>query len=62
MDTDNKSPESPKKKLVIRRVTVSALRIQAGLRTGGTCDNACMSTSDTTPLTPGCPAGKHVKV
>jgi hypothetical protein len=38
-----------KKKLVIRRETVSALKVQTGVKTGATCDNDCGGTSDKCP-------------
>ncbi len=60
MEDDKKSSDGSKKKLVIRRVTVSALKVQAGLRTGaGSCDNKCLSPVPVPQLpsaTTGCPA------
>jgi hypothetical protein len=45
MDQDQKP-----KKLVIRRTTIGALKMQTGLKTGaGTCDNACGGTTPTCP-------------
>ena len=45
------------KKLVIRRSTIGALRMQTGVKTGGTCDNACGDRSGTCPeVVTKCPA------